>query len=407
MLTSISNVWSHYFPSKSIAWEDFRKERPQEYEDIMKHFIIPKLRFQKQRQMRTFSKAFEESYPKDVWKLFYTNEDEDREKYVGNISKFLKIPHGGKGEMIRNDSNGKGWTRYVGEWDIGLRNGHGKIWYHGRIYNFELNSLNEYIEEDDGEYTNGSYEGGWTNGKKDGKGIRIYKLFNAYKVFDENVFVYDGLWKLGKKDGKWKGKLHIYNQRTDNYDIYEGEWLHGKPDGMGKMRYQRGYHYDGEWKNGKREGYGVETWTKPVWPYNAARNRDSILMKWNHGREGEVYKGQWHEDKKHRKGKMIYKNGDVYDGDWDDDEKDGQGKMIYKNGDVYDGDWEDDEKDGVGTTTYKNGDMYIGIWRKDKKHGKGTIYYVDGTKYKGQWTNDHRDDEFDDLSSIQNKIMSK
>ena len=35
---------------------------------------------------------------------------------------------------------------------------------------------------------------------------------------------------------------------------------------------------------------------------------------------------------------MNYKNGDIYEGEFKNDLKKGKGKMIYKNGDIYEGD---------------------------------------------------------------------
>ena len=37
-------------------------------------------------------------------------------------------------------------------------------------------------------------------------------------------------------------------------------------------------------------------------------------------------------------------NGDVYDGEYKDDKRNGRGKHTYANGDVYDGEWKDDKK---------------------------------------------------------------
>ena len=33
----------------------------------------------------------------------------------------------------------------------------------------------------------------------------------------------------------------------------------------------------------------------------------------------------------HGKGKLLYKNGDVYEGDWKNDKRDGSGKLNYLN----------------------------------------------------------------------------
>ena len=43
---------------------------------------------------------------------------------------------------------------------------------------------------------------------------------------------------------------------------------------------------------------------------------------------------------------MTFPNGDVYDGEWKDDKKQGQGKYTWASGDIYDGDWLDDKMQG-------------------------------------------------------------
>jgi len=39
---------------------------------------------------------------------------------------------------------------------------------------------------------------------------------------------------------------------------------------------------------------------------------------------------------------MIYISGDIYEGEWLNDKKEGNGKYWYKNGNIYTGDWKND-----------------------------------------------------------------
>ena len=43
--------------------------------------------------------------------------------------------------------------------------------------------------------------------------------------------------------------------------------------------------------------------------------------------DGQVYEGDWNEDKRNGKGKCSYSNGHTYDGDWKDDERIGKGMI--------------------------------------------------------------------------------
>ena len=49
--------------------------------------------------------------------------------------------------------------------------------------------------------------------------------------------------------------------------------------------------------------------------------------------------------------------------------------MYYYNGDLYEGDWINDKREGQGTYVWKNGSKYIGSWKDDKKNGEGTLVW--------------------------------
>ena len=61
--------------------------------------------------------------------------------------------------------------------------------------------------------------------------------------------------------------------------------------------------------------------------------------------------------------------------------------MKYANGDIYEGDWVDDKYHGKGTLKYANGDIYEGIWCLNKKK-EGTFKYSNGDIYEGEWKYD-------------------
>ncbi len=157
---------------------------------------------------------------------------------------------------------------------------------------------------------------------------------------------------------------------------------------------------------------------------------------------GDKYKGEWEDDKRHGKGKLTSPNGAVYDGDWANDmregygvvtvpgttpgsssrikryaggwrrdrrwgngtnfygddgleryegewyagERSGWGRMYYTDGSVYEGEWLRDERCGRGLHLLANRDRYEGEWAGDKKHGEGVYFYLNkGTCYRGVW----------------------
>ncbi|XP_073770073.1 MORN repeat-containing protein 3 isoform X4 [Danio rerio] len=67
-------------------------------------------------------------------------------------------------------------------------------------------------------------------------------------------------------------------------------------------------------------------------------------------------------------------NGDQYTGEWMDNKKHGKGKQVWKRaGIVYDGDWRCGKRDGFGTLSRMDPEtkeytrVYVGSWRNDKK----------------------------------------
>jgi len=53
---------------------------------------------------------------------------------------------------------------------------------------------------------------------------------------------------------------------------------------------------------------------------------------------GDVYKGEFREDKREGKRTYTFSDGSVYVGDFKNDYRNGQGKMKYENA-VYEGSW--------------------------------------------------------------------
>jgi len=68
----------------------------------------------------------------------------------------------------------------------------------------------------------------------------------------------------------------------------------------------------------------------------------------------------------------------------------GKGKQTRVDGDVYDGEWKEDKLEGKGKYTRASGENYEGGWKNSKKEGKGKYTYApdDADKekeYIGEW----------------------
>jgi hypothetical protein len=66
----------------------------------------------------------------------------------------------------------------------------------------------------------------------------------------------------------------------------------------------------------------------------------------------------------------------------------GQGTYIHSDGDQYKGEWKDGRKHGQGTYTYSDGKRYEGEWKKGMRHGLGKVIDEKGVESKnGYWKN--------------------
>ena len=160
-------------------------------------------------------------------------------------------------------------------------------------------------------------------------------------------------------------------------------------NGRGKYVYANGDTYEGDFVNGKRKGQGTST-----------------------SEYGEVYTGQFANDKYNGKGKLegifsgIYEGdfvdgkrqgqgmltdifGAVYTGQFVNDKYNGKGKEKYSSGDVYEGNFVDGMLEGQGTLTLKNGDYYTGEWKNYKRNGYGKDFTkATNTTRQGIWKDD-------------------
>ena len=192
----------------------------------------------------------------------------------------------GFGISISADGN----TLYKGNWesdkigDFGLfleKNGN---YYLGQIKEGKFEGKGELNIEGISKY-NGEFK----NELPEGKGI-----FEDY----ENNYKYDGDWSLGKKNGrgvlefadgtKYEGdfKNDLYDGngiiKFNNGNVYEGEFVEGNIKGKGKFVWNDGKKYDGDYEDFMKNGFGKFFW-----------------------KEKKYYEGQWLNNKQHGQGKIV------------------------------------------------------------------------------------------------------
>lgn len=86
-------------------------------------------------------------------------------------------------------------------------------------------------------------------------------------------------------------------------------------------------------------------------------------------------------------GTFSASNGDVYIGEWRDNKPHGWGTSTFRDGQRHVGEYRDGKRNGQGRWTYADGEKYVGEWRDDKEHGPGIEYRADGTVGRsGVWS---------------------
>eukprot|EP01012_Entosiphon_sulcatum_P009591 TRINITY_DN15443_c0_g1_i1.p2 TRINITY_DN15443_c0_g1~~TRINITY_DN15443_c0_g1_i1.p2 ORF type:complete len:355 (+),score=80.24 TRINITY_DN15443_c0_g1_i1:103-1167(+) len=196
------------------------------------------------------------------------------------------------------------------------------------IYAGARDEFNQRAGEGKAIYSNGdSYEGHYWEGKKNGKGIYVYKSLGMSEV--------DRL--LGDLV---KARPPPEEEDEEAFIARAASTLKvGREVVAGHLRYGPFPCFHGDYINNLRHGHGV------------MRNRD-----------GSLYQGYWKDNKRH-----------------------GEGMFFYLNGDVYSGQWEEGLKHGAGCYTYANGvGHYTGIWQKGV-FTEGQWHMTDGIFYEGKF----------------------
>ena len=277
--------------------------------------------------------------------------------------------------------------RFEGGYLNGKRNGKGKEYY------------------DNGKL---KFEGEYLNGKRNGKGKEYYFNNISYgDVFDyssiittklmfEGEFLNGIRWngKIFDKDNNFteikngKGNIKVFNQDGDL--IFEGEYLNGKRNGKGKEynKYNK-LIFDGEFKNDKRwNGKGYDGLNNLAYELINGKGKVKDFEYGNFRFEGEYLNGE-----RNGKGKEFYESGDLlFEGEYLNGKKNGKGKEYYGMNELkYDGEYLNGEKNGKGKEYSIDGKLkFEGIYLysfklSGKEYLKGKLEYEGDYLYNKKW----------------------
>ena len=106
--------------------------------------------------------------------------------------------------------------------------------------------------------------------------------------------------------------------------------------------------------------------------------------------DGDRYRGQIRNGKRHGRGVYTWADGGSYDGEWLDGDFHGRGVRIFANGNRYEGDYVKDKRTGRGVFRWPDGSRYEGDFVKDKRTGHGVFRWPSGNRWEGEWRNGDR-----------------
>ena len=334
-------------------------------------------------------KPFKEKYEKiDARRNIITKSemDDDYQEIIDNVDFYLKIINKHKiplndGVEIQIQSPFKyNSFIYFGEFMVEKNIPHGSgilIYkngdkYYGMFKNGKKNIAGIFYFKKNG----ARYEGQWKDNKMDGYG----------KYFYPNGTIYEGYFKDNKRHG-------VGILTTSKGDIYKTIWKDGNVSDYGRIYYHDDKYYEGYIQNYQKHICGTLIYPNGD-KFDGNFNEDSFLLGHYQYKNGNSYYGYYNKDnQRNGYGKFKYKNiGEVYEGNFFNDKRQGIGRYFYSHGDIYTGYLFDDLRNGFGIIKFNNGDWYKGMFVKDIRHGIGIYYEKKGDEYYlGEWVEDKKE----------------
>lgn len=164
-------------------------------------------------------------------------------------------------------------------------------------------------------------------------------------------------------------------------------------EGYGKFNFSNGDIYEGEWEDDKFHGKGKYLYNDGSYFEGLFKNNklDGDGIRYDAKNDLKIIGSFENWKLQDGKVKFIFGSGEFYEGGLKDLKFHGKGKYTSKDKSYYEGEWDNDKKSGYGKYVYANKSTYEGEWKNDLFHGKGTYTYHDKTIYEGEWKDGKED----------------
>ena len=151
--------------------------------------------------------------------------------------------------------------------------------------------------------------------------------------------------------------------------VYIGNWSKDQKSGRGIWMSSSGLIFDGFWDKDSINGKGILRF--PIGDVLLAQFQDNKFIFGDSKvlfRNGEYYEGGINKNMlRNGTGIHFYSNGDIYKGDWSNNKRIGKGRLIFKDGSEYIGQFIDDQVDGHGLYTDAYGNRFESLVDETKK----------------------------------------
>eukprot|EP00873_Tetraselmis_striata_P027642 jgi/Tetstr1/447906/TSEL_035214.t1 len=166
---------------------------------------------------------------------------------------------------------------------------------------------------------------------------------------------------------------------------YEGGYTNGLKQGHGRLTIGDGY-YEGAFADGEIQGEGVRVWSDgSSFTGTFVHGEPSGPGVWV-GANGARYEGEFQGYTRHGEGTLQLANGDKYVGTFRAHKYDGHGEYLAADGWRYAGGWAAGLKHGDGEQMWPDGSYYKGGYVEDAQHGTGEAYSATtGITYRGEF----------------------